>query len=74
MHKTGRHSWSEPHRYARHTDRACFLCGLVKRTRHEEGAHWVEYVDKGVVIARPGSPVPTCPGAVDHQLLAEVAS
>lgn len=69
MPRPGHHSWTdEPQRYERHSDRACFHCGLIKRTRHEGDQHWVEYVDQGVVVARPGSPVPPCPGEVDHQM------
>ncbi len=42
-----RHSWSEPERYAQHSDRVCWDCGLIKRTRHEfdgpRAVHWVEW-------------------------------
>lgn len=38
-----RHSWDEPVRYARKTERACRnRCGTVKVTRHEH-ISWIEY-------------------------------
>lgn len=40
-----RHAWNEKcaQRHERHTDRTCTKCGIIQRTRHEEGRHWLEY-------------------------------
>lgn len=55
-----RHSWSEGVRYEHHTDRCCWDCGLIKRTRHEEGRHWIEFHRDGVRVE--GSKTPPCTG------------
>lgn len=66
MSQPGQHSWSEPHREPRHTDRACWLCGVVKRTRHEGGRHWQEFYRAGQLIAKAGDRTPRCEGPKDQ--------
>lgn len=62
----GRHSWTqEGVREARHTDRACYACGLIRRTRHEGGRHWIEFWSKGERV--PGKRTPPCPGSPSQQ-------
>lgn len=67
MPQAGQHSWSEPHREERHTDRACWVCGLVKRTRHEGGRHWQEFYRAGRLVAKAGDRTPPCPGSPQQQ-------
>ena len=41
---SARHSWGLPQRFTHKTERACLNgCGIVKVTRHEGDAHWVEF-------------------------------
>jgi hypothetical protein len=37
------HSWSEKVAYEHHSDRVCWNCELIKRTRHEGHLHWIEW-------------------------------
>lgn len=69
MTRAGQHSWSEPHREQRHTDRACWLCGLVKRTRHEGRHPWQEFYRDGRLVARAGEGTPRCTGSPDQSLI-----
>jgi len=61
----GRHAWSDKVAYERHSDRACWYCGLIKRTRHEaigpREFHWVEWWRSGERIESVATP--PCPGA-----------
>ncbi len=62
----GKHSWTkEGVRHERHTDRACYACGLIKRTRHEGGRHWIEFWRGNERI--PGKHTPPCPGSPNQQ-------
>lgn len=78
----GKHSWTaEGVRHERHTDRACYACGLIKRTRHEGGRHWIEFwrpsSDASASAVRdasgryleriPGKHTPPCPGSPNQQ-------
>lgn len=68
MARAGQHSWTqEPHREERHSDRACYHCGLVRRTRHEGNQHWIEFHRNGVRV--PGKATPPCPGPPNQQAL-----
>lgn len=58
-----RHEWSDKFRAERHSDRGCWKCGLVKRTRHEDGRDWTEFVRDGVVQWDAGGRTPPCTGA-----------
>lgn len=62
--KQQRHSWSDKVRYPHHSERACWDCGLIKRTRHEVEAgrdvHWVEWWRDGKRIRSDRTP--PCPG------------
>lgn len=37
------HAWSDKVAFHRHSDRVCWNCGLIKRTRHERGQSWTEW-------------------------------
>ena len=43
--KSRRHTWSSPHRLEHETQRACWVCGIIKVTRHEHDLHWTEFRD-----------------------------
>lgn len=57
-----RHSWGEPARFERKSERECRRCGMVKVTRHEaEGprdVHWTEFWRDCEQI--PAQPTPPC--------------
>lgn len=66
MTRAGQHSWTkEGVRFERHTDRACYACGLIKRTRHEGGRSWAEYWRGAERV--PGKRTPPCPGSPNQQ-------
>jgi hypothetical protein len=73
MSLAGRHSWTqEGERLERHTDRACYLCGLIKRTRHEGGRSWAEFHQRqpdGSLARVPGKATPPCPGSPEQQTI-----
>lgn len=64
MSAAGRHAWSERVVHERYSDRACWYCGLIKRSRHEgigrREFHWTEWWRDGVQIESKGTP--PCPG------------
>lgn len=67
MPQAGQHAWSDPYRAERHTDRACWHCGLVKRTRHDgPGRPWQEFYRNGKLVARAGEGTPRCEGSPDQ--------
>lgn len=76
MPRAGQHSWTEDgDRHERHTDRACYACGLIKRTRHEGRRHWQEFYRREAdgslrLVAKAGEATPRCPGMPDQQALA----
>jgi hypothetical protein len=51
-----RHAWSEKVSYERHSDRVCWDCELIKRTRHEGHSHWIEWWRDGKRIASSATP------------------
>jgi hypothetical protein len=56
---SGRHSWGEPERFLHKSERECRNgCGVIKVTRHEGGAHWIEFWRDGERI--PGKRTPIC--------------
>lgn len=54
-----RHSWSEPVRFIRKTERTCNHCGIVRVTRHEEEI-WSEFWRDGVQLKTNGVRAPVC--------------
>jgi hypothetical protein len=62
-----RHSWSAPERFAHHSDRVCWDCALIKRTRHEGHSHWTEWWRDGARISSDATP--PCPGSPDQAAL-----
>ena len=56
-----RHAWSEKVAYAHHSDRVCWNCALIKRTRHEHNQHWIEFYRGNERIRCERTP--PCPGA-----------
>ncbi len=55
------HSWGEPERFQRKTERECKKCGMIRVTRHEEEI-WTEYWNGLDQVPQDGNRVPVCSG------------
>jgi hypothetical protein len=51
-----RHHWGQPNRFVYKTERVCSRCDLVKVTRHEPTATWVEWWRDGERIKSERTP------------------
>lgn len=56
---TQHHSWGDPVRFERKTERECNNCGMIKVTRHEQEV-WTEFWRDGVQIRQFGERTPVC--------------